>query len=690
MQDSTLERLLQENRSPYDSRALRHLVAGVAAAPKPLRDAETWMKLVADKPDRALADALADLKREAEQADRGLDPDAPRGPRLDALRAELRRLGADGFVIPRADEHQGEYVPLRAMRLAWLTGFTGSAGQAVVLADKAAVFVDGRYTLQVASETDAALFARRHLTEEPPDEWIAENLPHGGRLGYDPWLHTRDQVRRLEAAAARAGGTAVALEENPLDAVWPDQPPAPLAPVAPHPLEMAGRSSGDKRDQVAEALKKEGAQAVVLSLADSIAWLLNVRGGDVAHTPLPLSFALLRADGTADWFVDRRKLLPGLAEWLGKDVVIRSPEELDTALDELGGARAKVMADPASAPAQVIRRLAEAGAQLVEKPDPCLLPKAMKTAVEVDGARAAHLRDGAAVSRFLAWLDREAPRRAQAAGNGGNEAPLSEMEAAERLLAFRAENPELRDISFDTISGAGPNGAIVHYRVSERSSRALGLGELYLVDSGGQYPDGTTDITRTLPIGEPTAEMRARYTRVLKGHIALATARFPEGTTGSQLDTLARRPLWEAGLDYDHGTGHGVGSFLCVHEGPQRISKAPNRIALKPGMIVSNEPGYYKADAYGIRIENLVTVVPAERQPDEDREMLAFETLTLAPIDMRLVEPELLTAEETDWLNAYHQRVRQALTPLLDAETAAWLEQATVPLDEACSRHAGG
>jgi Xaa-Pro aminopeptidase len=677
---SDIERLLEANRSRCGPDGLRDLVAGVAAAPVPLHDAERWMRLVADAPDEALRRALRDLKATTDTWDSGLDPDAPRAPRLKALRAELSRLDVDGFVVPRADEHQGEYVPLRAMRLAWLTGFTGSAGQAVVLAERAAIFIDGRYTLQVVQETDAALFEVCHLTDRPLEDWIAEHLPAGGRLGYDPWLHTRAQAKRLQAAAARAEGVTVSLEGNPLDAVWTDQPPSPLAPVEPHPLDFAGRASKEKRREVAEKLAEEGASAVVLTLPDSIAWLLNVRGGDVAHTPLPLSFAILRRDGAVDWFVDRRKLLPGVETWLGEEVRVHPPEDLDSVLDELGRAHQGVMADPDTAPSYIFQRLANAGARVVEGQDPCLLPKAAKNAVEIDGTRAAHLRDGAAVTRFLAWLDREAARRAEAAANGGNEAPVSELEAADKLLAFRSENEELRDLSFDTISGAGPNGAVVHYRVTERSSRPLQLGELYLVDSGGQYPDGTTDITRTVPIGTPSDEMRARYTRVLKGHIALATARFPEGTTGSHLDTFARRPLWEAGLDYDHGTGHGVGSYLSVHEGPQRISKAPNRVALKPGMILSNEPGYYKAGSYGIRIENLVTVTAEPRQPEEEQEMLAFETLTLAPIDTRLLDSSIMTADEVAWLDAYHRRVRDALTPLLDAETAAWLEQATAPV----------
>ncbi len=596
--------------------------------------------------------------------------------RLDALRAELARRGLDGFVVPRADEHQGEYVPPHAQRLAWLTGFTGSAGVAVVLKDSAAIFVDGRYTLQVRDEADEALYAFRHLTEAPPETWIEENLGTGRKLAYDPWLHSERQLGRLRAAAEKAGAELAAVDDNPLDAVWTDQPDPPVAPISPHPLEYAGRSSADKRADLAKVLEKAGADAAVLTLPDSIAWLLNVRGGDVRHAPLPLSFAVLHANTTVDWFLDPAKLGDGLETHLGNGVALCAPGDLGPALEALGAAGKRVLADPDTAAAWVFARLRAAGAEVVAGADPCQLPKARKNEVEMEGARAAHRRDGLALVRFLAWLDREAPARAR---DGG----LSEIEAADKLLALRREHELFRDLSFRTISGSGPNGAIVHYSVSEATNRRMRLGELYLVDSGAQYPDGTTDVTRTVPIGEPSAEMRDRFTRVLKGHIALATARFPRGTTGSQLDTLARYHLWQAGLDYDHGTGHGVGSYLGVHEGPQRISKAPNRIALEPGMIVSNEPGYYKSGAYGIRIENLVTVIEsgteaeAEAEAEDGRGMLAFETLTLAPIDLRLVDPSLMSAAEVAWLDAYHARVRDAHAGALDGAEADWLAQAT-------------
>ena len=656
---------------------LRDLIAGVLAAPAGF-DPDAWLVLVGDPlPDRLKARLIA-LKEETAAA---LPPSFAATPetsagRLAALRAELARRGLGGFLVPRADEHQGEYVARRAERLAWLTGFSGSAGVAVVLAEQAAIFVDGRYVLQVRNQTDGGLYEPRHLIETPPPGWIEANLPAGARLGYDPWLHTEAQRATLSEAARKAGGELVACEDNPLDAVWPDQPPPPIAPVVPHPLEFAGRSAAEKRCTLADGLAAKGADAVVLSLPDSIAWLLNVRGADVPHTPVALSFATLHRDGRVEWFIDRRKFTPGLTAHLGEEVTVHPPGALGPALDRLGGAGRAVQADPATAAAWIFDRLEGAGATVIKESDPCLLPKAKKNEVELEGARRAHRRDGAALTRFLAWLSR---RAAEAGDNIG----ISEIEAADRLAAFRRESAELRDLSFDTISGSGPNGAIMHYRVDENSNRRLAHGELYLVDSGGQYPDGTTDVTRTVAIGAPTAEMRERNTRVLKGHIAVARARFPRGTAGSQIDTLARLALWQAGLDFDHGTGHGVGSYLGVHEGPQRIAKSGSQTALEPGMIVSNEPGYYKEGAYGIRIENLVTVVESEKRPGDEKDMLAFETLTLAPFDRTLIDTALLDDDEIAWLNAYHAQVRDTLGPLVDEATAAWLAEATRPLQDA-------
>ncbi|GAB4168529.1 MAG: aminopeptidase P family protein [Thalassobaculales bacterium] len=664
--DEVLDALLKKHGSALDSTALRRLAAGIAASPL-AEDDESWFALVTAQPSAALKAQLSALRRTIATPAPVLDA----ATRLARLREALGRAGLDGFVVPHADEHLNEYLPARAERLSWLTGFTGSAGAAVVLPGKAAVFADGRYTLQVAMQVDASLYQICHLIEHPPARWIEENAAEGQRIGYDPWLHTREGVERLAKAAARAGAKLVAVESNPLDAVWPGQPPAPLAPVIPHPVDLAGRDSADKRAEAAAALAKAKQDAVVLSAPDSIAWLLNVRGGDVPHTPLPLSFAILTADGSVDWFVDPLKLLPETRAHVGNAVAIHPPEALAGALDALRGR--KVRLDPATAPAWLDDRLTRAGATVVAEADPCQLPKACKNAAEIAGSRAAHKRDGAAVTRFLAWLS-------QAAAEGA----VDEITAADRLEGFRRDTGELRDLSFSTISGAGPNGAIVHYRSTPETNRRLEPGQVYLVDSGAQYRDGTTDVTRTLAIGTPdpaiAAELRDRFTRVLKGHIAIATARFPEGTSGSQLDILARRPLWQAGLDFDHGTGHGVGSYLSVHEGPHRISKVPNTVALKPGMIVSNEPGYYKTGAYGIRIENLVTVVPVEAPPGAERKLLGFETLTLAPIDRSLIEPALLDDEERAWLNAYHARVLAEIGPGLDAATRAWLADATRPI----------
>jgi len=676
--ENTLESDLKAAGFAGGHEALRDLLAGVLAAPTGL-DPDAWLCLVADPmPDRLKARLIA-LKAEMAAALPVSVAATPKtaGERLAALRAELAKRGLGGFLVPRADEHQGEYVARRSDRLAWLTGFTGSAGLAAVLAETAAIFVDGRYVLQVRNQTDGRLYQWRHLIETPPKDWIEANLPAGVRLGFDPWLHPQAQAAALKEAARKAGGELVACDGNPLDAVWADQPPPPIAPVVPHPLEFAGRSSADKRESLAAALAAKGADAAVLTLPDSVAWLLNVRGADVPHTPLALSFAILHRDGRVDWFIDRRKFAPGLADHLGEAVAVHPPDALAAALDRLGGDGRAVQADPATAAASIFDRLEAAGARVIEASDPCLLPKAKKNEVELDGTRRAHRRDGAALTRFLAWLAHEAA----SAGAAGDNVGISEIEAADRLAAFRRENAELRDFSFDTISGSGPNGAIMHYRVDEKSNRRLGRGELYLVDSGGQYPDGTTDVTRTIAISTPTAEMRERNTRVLKGHIAVARARFPHGTSGAQIDSLARLALWQAGLDFDHGTGHGVGSYLGVHEGPQRIAKSGSGTPLEPGMIVSNEPGYYKEGAYGIRIENLVTVVESAKRPGEEKDMLAFETLTLAPFDRALIDTALLDAGEVAWVDAYHKRVRETLGPLVDEETAGWLAEATRPLE---------
>lgn len=640
---------------------------GVNAAPG-AGDGE-WLSLLPTALPEAVVRDLTRLKSEIFARRPAGDP--PPSDRLTALRVELARRELTGFVIPRADEYQGENLPARSERLNWLTGFSGSAGLAVVLQDSAAIFVDGRYTLQVASEVDTECFSVKHLVDDPHIDWVKAHLPRGGRLGYDPWLHTVSWVEKMRRVAEEVGGDLVPVEDNPLDAIWSSQPPRPLSPTVPHDISYAGRTSWDKRQTLGDEMVRRDIDAAVITAAESIAWLLNIRGGDVPHTPLALSMALLAADGHVDLFIDRRKLVAGLDRHLGNEVTVAAPDSFGPSLDALGAEGKAVQADPTCVSAWVFDRLHRAGVTVRRETDPCTLPKARKNATEIAGARNAHVRDGAAMARFLAWLSETAAKRT-----------LHESEAAERLLACRAQHPLFRGPSFETISAAGPNAAIVHYRVRPETDRRLEPGTLYLVDSGAQYLDGTTDLTRTIAIGPAGDEKRHRFTLVLKGHIALATARFPRGTTGSQLDTLARQYLWAAGLDFDHGTGHGVGSYLCVHEGPHRISRAPNTVPLEPGMILSNEPGYYKAEAYGIRLENLIAVAPCPTLPDAERPMLAFETLTLVPFDRSLIAPDLLSGEEVAWLDAYHRRVRETLTPLVDAATAAWLTEATRPIDD--------
>ena len=587
-------------------------------------------------------------------------------PRLAALRAELARRGLDGFVVPHSDEYQSEYLPECNERLAWLTSFTGSAGAAVVLKDKAAVFADGRYTLQVRQQTDTKEFEPRDLVAEGAGGWLEANAPKGAKIGFDPWVHSAASADALRASVAKAGATLVPTDGNPIDAVWSDRPAAPTAKAVPHAMALAGESSESKRLRIAEEIKKLGADAAVVSLADSICWLLNMRGGDTPHTPFVLSYAILNSDGSTDVFMDGRKSSPELTQHFGNAVRVRAPSEFNAALDALKDKT--VIADPNWTAQAAFARLEAAGATVRRGVDPCQLPKACKNPVEIEGARKAHIRDGAALTRFLAWMAREAP--------GGH---LTEIEAAQALEGYRRKEGSLTDLSFDSISGAAPHAALPHYRVTTSSNRKINKNEIYLIDSGGQYPDGTTDVTRTMIVGRPTPEMKDRFTRVLKGHIALATMRFPEGTPGIALDAFARKSLWDAGLDYDHGTGHGVGSYLSVHEGPQNISKRNVTQPLMPGMICSNEPVYYKEGEYGIRIENLVVVREAVPFPgsDKQRKFMEFETITLAPIDIDLVEPALLTDGERDWLNAYHRRVYETLSPLVDDETRHWLSDVT-------------
>jgi Xaa-Pro aminopeptidase len=589
------------------------------------------------------------------------------GPaRLARLRAALVAAGLDGFVAPRSDAHQGETVAPRDERLAWLTGFTGSAGLCVALADRAALFVDGRYTLQARDQTDPRAFEIVSTVETTPEAWLAQALPRGATLGIDPMLHAAAAVEKLRAATEEAGGRLVFVERNPIDAIWPDQPPPPLGAVRPHPVALAGEESAAKRARLGAEIGKAGAAAAVLTLPDSIAWLLNVRGSDVARLPAPLAFAILRADGSATVFAAGRKFDAAARAHLGNEVAVAPPEAFGPALDALAGAT--VWVDRDSAPAWVGRRLEQAGATALWRRDPCVLPKATKNAAELAGTRAAHLRDGAAMARFLRWLSETAPA-------GG----LTEIAVVERLEAFRAEDPALRDIAFDTICGAGEHGAIVHYRVTRATDRPVRPGELLLVDSGAQYEDGTTDVTRTVAVGPPEPEARRLFTLVLKGMIAISRARFPAKTAGRDLDPLARVALWREGFDYDHGTGHGVGAYLGVHEGPQSLSKRGAE-PLAPGMILSNEPGCYLEGRFGIRIENLVIVTPAETPAGGTRPMMGFETLTWVPIDRALVDPALLDAAERAWLDAYHAGALARIGPLVDEATRGWLAAACAPL----------
>ncbi len=586
---------------------------------------------------------------------------------LPLIREQMAAQGLDAFLIPHEDEHQNEYLPDANERLAWATGFTGSAGAAVVMRDRAAVFSDGRYTLQLAAQTDASLFERGDLMEGGVPLYLETAARPGQVIGYDPRLHSPDQLGRLKAAAEKAGAALKPVDTNPIDLAWRDRPAQPQAAIQPHPLEFAGEGSDAKRTRVGQEFGQAGADVAVLTAPSSIAWLFNLRGGDVIRSPLPLGQAILRADGSARLFLDPQKCGPDMAVWLGNAVTLERPEALEPALRELAGQR--VLVDAAQSSAWYFDTLQAADATVVRGVDPCALPRACKNAVEIEGARRAHIRDGAALARFLHWLATDAQTSLP-----------DEVEVVTRLEGFREATGALKDLSFDTIAGAGPNGAIVHYRPTHKTNRRVEAGQLLLVDSGAQYQDGTTDITRTVAIGEPTAEMRDRFTRVLKGHIALACIRFPPGTTGSALDVLARQPLWMVGLDYDHGTGHGVGSYLGVHEGPQRIAKAPSTVALQPGMILSNEPGYYKVGAYGIRIETLQVVTPAMAIEGGERPMLGFETLTFAPLDRRLIQVDLLDAAERAWVDDYHVRVLTKIGPLVEPAVKAWLTDVTAPL----------
>lgn len=588
--------------------------------------------------------------------------------RVQALRRELKARKLDGFLVPHSDEHQDEFLPPSAERLRWLTGFSGSAGTAIVLKDAAVLLVDGRYSLQARTQADTSLFEVLQVPEAKASKWLVSKLTKGATVGYDPRLHTIKETKRLTETLEKAGIRLEPQAKNPIDELWQDRPAPPAAPLVPHGLEFAGRSAKDKIAELQELLKREKEDAVLLTMLDSIAWLFNIRGGDISHTPVALAFAIVPARGKASLFIDPAKVGDNVRGHLEEAVEILSPDALEGALKTLGTTGARIRIDPETAPVRFAQLLEAEGASLVPAEDPCILPKAIKNETEIAGTRAAHLRDGAALARFLAWLDGET-----ASGR------IDEVGAAVKLEEFRRETGQLKDLSFDSISAAGPHGAVVHYRPTMTSSRTLEPGSLYLIDSGAQYADGTTDVTRTIAIGTPSADMRRHYSLVLKAHIGIASARFPKGTRGQDLDPFARRPLWDAGLDFDHGAGHGVGSYLSVHEPPQRLSRH-GTAELQPGMILSNEPGYYREGEYGIRLENLVLVTPLAAVEGGTRAMMGFETLTLVPFDRRLIDPDVLTREELGWLNAYHAEVRDKIEPLLESGDPTWLVHATAPI----------
>lgn len=587
------------------------------------------------------------------------DP-AAAAPRVAALRDLMAREGLDAVIVPRADAYQGEYVADADARLRWLTGFSGSAGFAIVTARHAGVFIDGRYRVQVRAETDPAIFTPVPWPETKPSDWLKEALPHGGALGFDPWLHSRAEVEALEKGLSGSGITLRAIA-NPVDAIWTDRPPPPSGAARVHDAAVAGATSAEKRAAIAATLREAGQGAAVLTLPDSVAWLLNIRGADIPRNPVVQAFATIDPEGRVGLYADPAKFDAAVRAHLGNAVTIAPPEQFTAGLAALPGV---VRLDPDSAPEAVFRALAAAGRDIARDRDPVALPKARKTPAELAGMRAAHCRDAVAMIRALAWIDAQVPGR------------FTEIDVVRALEGFRREAGAI-DISFDTICGAGPNGAIVHYRVTEATNRTIRPGDLLLLDSGGQYPDGTTDITRTIATGPASEVARDAYTRVLQGMIGLSRLRFPRGMAGRDIEAVARAPLWTAGLDFDHGTGHGVGAALCVHEGPLRISRR-SELPLEPGMIFSNEPGYYREGEWGIRIENLIAVEPAP-SPD-GRDMLGFEILTLVPIDRRLIEPGMLSRAEIAWLDAYHARVRAEIGPLLPEGLRGWLEQATAPL----------
>lgn len=583
---------------------------------------------------------------------------------LSELRKFLKYNRCEGMIVPRVNCFQGEYVAPFEERLAWLTGFTGSAGFAIVLSEKACLFVDGRYTLQAQRQIDHTVFEMRGFNQTEIRRWLGEHFPSGGVILYDPWLHTVQQFKEWKLLIAEAGGTLQACEENPIDMIWQDKPASLLKPVVPHPLEWSGQESLEKRQRVCRILAQAQVDSLVLTSPDSIAWLLNIRGGDVRYTPICHAFVILKADASVDIYIHLEKVTDEIREYCGPTVRWNAGEIF---IDDLTRLEGNILLDPKQAPQKIVEALHLAGAKVIYGDDPCVIMRAVKNTVELRGAHVAHQRDAVAMVNFLAWLDKNVFIM-----------EVTEVDAAKYLESQRRKQLNFQDLSFSSISSAGPNAAIVHYHPTPETNSLLKRDSLYLIDSGGQYLEGTTDITRTVAIGEPTEEQKDRYTRVLKGHIALASAIFPIGTSGTQLDVLARLYLWKAGLDFDHGTGHGVGSYLNVHEGPHRISKVFNSVALQPGMIVSNEPGYYKAGEYGIRLENLITVVKSS--VSGEREMLAFENLTLIPYDKKLIDINSLSSEEVNWIDVYHQKIWDSLSSHVDPESIEWLREATSPL----------
>ena len=585
----------------------------------------------------------------------------PINERLRTIRAELKKRHLDGFIIPHTDEYQGEYVPPSAQRLAWATGFTGSAGLAIVSRQQSAIFVDGRYILAVHKQVDQSLYQAYHSKECAPEKWIRQQPPT--KLGYDPWLQTPNDLATLQSACDKVGSQLISCETNPIDTVWTNRPAILMTAVFPHPIAYAGETSLIKRHNIAKKLADKDIEAVIMTAPESIAWLLNIRGSDVPHAPLPLCVAILYRTGAVTLFLDSCQYNAALQAHLGNTVTILPPNQLETVCESLKASHKNILLDPKRTAIWFFNHLK--ATQIIKAADPCLIPKACKNAVEIAGSHIAHHHDGIALIRFLHWMET---------------AKTTEIGAADQLTQFRSDNKALQDISFETISAVGSHAAMIHYQVTPDSNQEITPHNLYLVDSGGQYLEGTTDVTRTIAIGTPTSEQKQRFTLVLKGHIQLASCRFPKGTTGTQLDVLARQALWQAGLDFEHGTGHGVGSYLSVHEGPQNISPHLNNIALKPGMILSNEPGYYKENAYGIRIENLMTVLEAQEIEGGEQAMLCFETLTRVPIDLTLIEPTLLNRQEKAWLNRYHQKVFKEMSPLLTPKLQSWLENATRPI----------